>query len=118
MSLTERAIQDLQRITSNSNEWGVEIVLISTDDTTITINGFATKHHTAFDVDGMRENTAISSVAVSHGLLVDYTYIDADGYVNFTGHKVTTGGKNYIVREFFPDNKLELTVLILEAWQA
>lgn len=118
MSLNDRAIEDLKRISSNADEFGTEIILTAPDDSTVTINGLQTLHHTGFDLDGVRVNSKISSVGISTELLGDYPYIDADGEVNFSNHKVTTGGNDYIVREFYPDEKLKFTTLILSAWQA
>jgi hypothetical protein len=74
-------------------------------------------HHTGFDLDGVRVNSKISSVAISTELLEDYPYIDSSDEINFSNHRVDTGGNNYIVREFFPDEKLKLVVLILSKWQ-
>ncbi len=118
MGLIEMAIRDLKDITSNGDEFGISITLTAPDDSTITINGLQTLHHTGFDLDGVRVNSKISSVAISTELLEDYPYIDDSDEINFSNHKVTTGGNTYIVREFFPDEKLKLTVLILSKWQS
>ena len=119
MNLTDQARLDLQQITGNGNDFGVDITLTAPTAETITVKGLNTKHHTGFALDGVRVNTKTASVAVAEAFLVaPYPVRNANGEVAMLNHKVdvkdSTGNlKNYIVRECFPDEELGLIVLIL-----
>lgn len=124
MNLTERAINDVKRITSNSNEWGVEITLIKpVTSECITITGLHSKHHFAIDGDGNNINSKHSYISFSENSLIDFSIRNARNEVVLTKFLVivkdSTGNeKNYMVREFFPDEKLGLIVCILMDFKA
>lgn len=118
MGLSDIAKQHVARFTSNTNEFGVEYTLMATDDTTLVVAGLQTMHHTKFDLEGDMVNSLVTSVAFAESLLIGYPYLNVDGEIDFTGHKVTFDSITYMVREFFPDEKVDLIVLILVQWQA
>ena len=119
MSLTDRAISDLKRFISNSDEFGVPITLTAPDTTVLIVDGWQTLHHTSFNEFGERNNTKIASVAISLEELVDNNYPHIiSGEADFNNHLVTVKGKDYVVSEFYPDELLRVVILILSEWQA
>lgn len=124
MNLTDRAIQDAKKITSNNNDWGVSAVFVSPTLVTATVNVLHIKHNTGFDLDGMKVNSKISSIAVSESLLNDNNYItrDVQNEATLKGHLVSVKDstgivKQYRISENFPDEKLGLITLILEDFE-
>lgn len=122
MSLQDKARLDMQQITGNSNDFGEPITLTAPapGNETATVNGFNTKHHMSFDVDGVQVNTKQASVAIAEQFLIDVGYPVRNGAneVDLNGHlcdvKDSTGVlKNYVIRQNFPDENLGLIVLIL-----
>lgn len=125
MSLTQRVIQDIQQITSNLNDFGVEIIItqnkINTEilePATIEVVGFHTQHHNGFTLEGERVSSKISSIAVSEGLLVDFPVRNVAQEVDMIDFIVkvkdsTNVVKNWIVADSYPDEKVGLIVLIL-----
>tara|TARA_R110002051_G_C8383178_1_gene445484 strand:- start:104 stop:478 length:375 start_codon:yes stop_codon:yes gene_type:complete len=120
MNLTERAIKDTKQITSNGNDWGVSAVFVAPTAETATVNVIHVKHNTGFDLDGMRVNSKIASIAVSEGVLIDAAYPtrDSSDEATLKNHRVsisdsTNNVKEYLVSENYPDEKLGLIVLIL-----
>jgi len=125
MSLSERIILDVQEITSNKNDFGVDIEIIQNklkeeinEPATIEVVGFHTQHHTGFTLEGERVSSRISSIAVSEGLLVDFPVRNDIGLVDMVDYivkvKDSTGTlKNWIVVDSYPDERVGLIVLIL-----
>lgn len=119
MGLNDIAKADLLKITTNLNDFGVNISLIAPDDTEADIVGYDTKHHTSFDLDsGVMVNARVASISFSLGQLTDYPHINEHGNIDFSGHKVNVDSEDYLVREYYPDLKLNTVVLILQEWQA
>lgn len=118
MSLLDRAKADIERITGNANEWGRSMVMEAPTGETVTVTGLTKKHHAGFDTDGARVNAKDASITISEKYLGDYPVRNAAGEVSLTDHKVTvkdsTGiDKNYVIREWFPDETIGLIVCIL-----
>jgi len=120
MGLFEQAKQDIQQITSNTDEWGIDLEFIAPNGTIANIVGIHTKHHLGIDTDGNRVNTKNVSISFSEQLLVDVNYPlrDANNNVNLAGHKLraidSTGVLNtYIINQWFPDESIGLIVCIL-----
>lgn len=120
MSLVSRAKEDIQKITSNLNEWGVDLVLLPIgSNTQYPAKGVHTKHHLGLTSEGIPANVKTASVAISEANFpVDYPIRDANGEVKLKGHRCyvndSTGiQKKYIIREWFPDEMIGLIVLIL-----
>jgi hypothetical protein len=121
MGLLEDIKEDLVDITSDSDGFGVELVFTNpAGDATATINGLHTKHHISLDETGRPVNSKNAHISFVESLLIaeDYTIRSASGEVNLKGHKVSvvdsTGDvKHYMIREWFPDEKLGLIVCIL-----
>lgn len=125
MGLVEQAILDAKAITSDAiNGFGLAIQFIAPDDTTVTINGLATKHHLRMDLDGKLVNSKDASIAVSEQLLVDagYPVRNSSGEVYLKDHKVKwTDSSNqlceYSIYQWFPDEAIGLIVCILEDYE-
>ena len=118
MSLNDIAKQDLIFITQNAGGFGRDITLTAPDLTVLQTRGLATKHHNAYDEDGMNVSSKIASVAISEEQFVGYPCRNANLEFNFEGHNVevkdsTESDKKYRVIEWFPDENLGLVVLKL-----
>jgi hypothetical protein len=123
MGLIETINKDILKITTNLNEFGVEMTLTTPDDVvSADIDGLHSKHHLAIDTDGNQVNSKSAHISFSEQELIDkeptYPIRNANGEVDLKGHKVTvkdsTGiDKNYVVREWFPDETIGLIVCIL-----
>lgn len=119
MGLIEQINKDIQQITGNLNEFGIQLTLISPSSDIASVVGIHAKHHTGFDDEGFPINSKIASVAISEQFLTDQNYpTRINGEVNLKRHKVkakdSTGVENtYMIREFFPDETIGLIVCIL-----
>lgn len=120
MGLLEQAKQDIQEITTDLDEWGVEMTLTAPTSETITLNGLHTKHHMAVEADTNKQvNSKNAHISISEQLLIDGNYpYTQDGEVMLNGHKVvvkdSTGTEcTYVIRESFPDRTIGLIVCIL-----
>lgn len=89
-------------------------------DKSLSLTGFATKHHINFDTDGLPVNGKNAHVTVDEKYLVDngYPVRNAKSEITLLKHKVSVPDssglvKNYVVKENFPDETLGLIVLIL-----
>jgi hypothetical protein len=120
MSLINQAKLDAQRYTSDLKGFGVAITLTALNQTVLETVGLHTKHHIGIDTDGNTVNTKNAHIAISEENLIaaSYPYRDASGEVNLYSHRVTVAdssgsNKEYIIREFFPDETIGLIVCIL-----
>lgn len=135
MSLTEDA-RDLARdITSNLDEWAVLMTFKTPGSGSFdylfdfafntpnmfTLKGLHTKHNTSINTEtGQRVNAKNASVTVSERFFTQngYPVRDANNEVALVGHQVAVKDSTekictYVVRETYPDEKLELIVCIL-----
>lgn len=120
MSLIEQAKKDIEQITSNSNDFGVSIILTSPSNQTITITGLHTKIHLGVDTDGNVIQSKKAHISFSEQFLIDgnYTTRNTQQEVNLINHKVevvdSTGiSKKYIIQSAFPDETIGLICCIL-----
>lgn len=123
MNLIKQARKDALAITSNlSSGFGREIAITPVGGgTTVNIIGLATKHHLGFDpTTGVSVNVKNAHITFHESLLTDQGYVvrNAKGEVSLYNHKVVTADstgldKEYVIREFFPDESLGLIVCIL-----
>ena len=119
MSLLDQIQTDIKNITSNADEFARSALFTAPSSETATVNVIHTKHHLGVDTDGNVINTKNAHIAVSEGLLTALGYpVRIDGEVNLTNHRVdvkdSTGiVKNYIIREFLPDETIGLIVCLL-----
>jgi len=133
MGLIAQAKADIEKITSNLNEWAVPITFVvpgGTFDLTfdprlndtmmVTLNGLHTKHHLGITEDQRRVNTKNASVTVSEKFFDDAGYVvrDSKHEVAMRDHQVAVKDSTgtvcfYVVREWFPDETVGLIVFIL-----
>lgn len=123
MSLTERARTDMQSITSNGNDWAVSATLTDLTGQTVTMNVIHTRHNTAYDPEGVTVSVPTASIAVSEAKVLEanpaYSFTNSSGEITYLNHSVAIADasgvvKNYMVSENYPDEKLGMTVLILQ----
>ena len=121
-SIFQLAKRDAKKfITSGGFEETITLTTPSKDKT-LSLTGFATKHHLSFDVEtGVPVNSKNAHVCISESDLVlnSYPVRNAKGEIGLLKHFVSfpdSSGiiKNYRVRENFPDETLGLITLILE----
>lgn len=124
MGLIDKIKKDIEKITSNFKEFGVEMTLTAPTNESITITGIHAKHHLSVDTDGAMTNSQNSNVAFSEKFLKDssYPFCNEAGEVNLRNHRVdvkdSTGEvKQYVVQQFFPDRTVGLIVCILEDYE-
>lgn len=123
MSLLDLARQDIENITSNSNDFGVDVDFLSPNMDACTVACLVTTHHSGFNELGEPIDSRQASVAVSEAQLVDnyYTVRNGDGDVDLTGHLLSfyesTGEKKtYIAQRWLPDEAIGLIVIFLGEW--
>lgn len=120
MGLIDNINADVAAITSNLNEFGVSIEIVTPNGVSTTINGIHTKHHLGIDTDGNMVNSKKASIAFSESF---YQCRNASGEVNLKNYRVnvkdSTGLiKNYIIQQWFPDETIGLIVCILEDYDS
>jgi hypothetical protein len=121
MGLLAQAKKDIEQITSNLNGWAAVLRFTSPTNEEVTINGLHTKHWTQNDPDtGRVINSKNAHISFSEQWMIDagYQIRSASGEVYLSGHKVhvsdSTGfEKDYIIREWYPDETIGLIVCIL-----
>ncbi|MBL4810566.1 MAG: hypothetical protein JKY43_10980 [Phycisphaerales bacterium] len=119
MGLIDQAKKDIEQITSNLSDFGVQLTLTAPGSEIASVIGIHAKHHTGFDAEGFPVNSKIASVAISEQFLLDQGYpTRINGEVNLKKHivkaKDSTGIEQiYVIREFFPDETIGLIVCIL-----
>jgi len=135
MSLTEIARDDIKRITTDLSEWGVLMTFKTptagsfdyTFDETFnssqmfTMKGLHTKYHLGINGEtGQRVNTKTASVTVSERYFTQngYPVRNSNNEVDLARHQVAVKDSTgtictYVIREWYPDEKLELIVCIL-----
>lgn len=119
-SIFQLAKRDAKKfVTSGGFEETITLVT-PTKDKTLTLTGFATKHHINFDSDGNQINSKNVHICISESDLVanSYPVRNAKNEIFLLKHLVSfpdSSGviKNYVVRENYPDETLGLIVLIL-----
>lgn len=122
MGLIEQAAIDLAIITSNGDDFGVDITFTSAfDSKVVTIKGYHNKIHLGVDGNGNVVHSKNATVAVSESLLLaqGYTVRNVSGEVGMKGDLVdvkdSTGVlKNYKVKSKMPDETVGLIVFVLE----
>tara|TARA_R110000796_G_scaffold103652_5_gene213087 strand:+ start:18 stop:398 length:381 start_codon:yes stop_codon:yes gene_type:complete len=125
MSLIAQARLDWKEITSNSNEFGVPIILINpTTLVEYSIVGLATKHHLGIDELGNEVITKNAHISFSEELVIALggSIRDASGEVNLERWIVkysdsTLSQKNYVITQFIPDETVGIIVCILSDYQ-
>ncbi len=121
MSLIAQAQADIKQITSNLDEFAVDIKLINTLNENIEIQGLHTKIHLGVDTDGNMVNAKKAHISFSEDnvLALGFSIRNIKGEVDLKKWKAdlkdSTGiVKNYSIQQWFPDETIGLIVCILE----
>lgn len=119
MNLKQLAQRDIATITGNTNDFADEATLTKPTDpeTNTTVNVIHTKHHLSLDTDGLPVNGKVASIAFSEDN-IDESIRNVNNEVDLIDWKVlvkdSTGtDKQYIIREWFPDEMIGMIVCIL-----
>ncbi len=122
MGLIEQIKADIEQITSNLDEFGVELTLVAPTAETVTITGLHTKHNINFDTDGNKINSLNAHASFSEKFLTDANYPvrNADGEVDLKRHRLSAKDstgivKHYVINETWPDETIGLIVCVLDA---
>lgn len=134
MGLSEQAILDNAQFSGDaSSGFGIAIYMQAPTGETATFNGFSTKHYLSIDGEGNPVSSKKASVAFNELNLISANALypirisdPADPHyqaVKLKDHLVnvmdSTGViKNYISRQWFPDEKLGMIVIILEDYRS
>jgi hypothetical protein len=124
MSLINKAKEDWQRFTSDTDAFGVAIKLAKPDESAeVDLSGLATKHHIGFDTDGNLVNTKNAHISFAEALLPeDFVIRNEAGEVYLDRYLVSfvdsTGvEKKYVIREWFPDETVGMITCILGTFE-
>lgn len=124
MSLIAQAKVDIEQITSNQDDFAVEIKFTAPDNTTATISGLHTKIHLGVNSEGEAVNSRKAHISVSEKFLTDANYPvrNSSGEVSLMNHLVevkdSTGtSKKYKMMQFFPDETIGLITCILQDYE-
>lgn len=106
-------------VTNGGFEVDIELVT-PTNDRSLLLTGFATKHWINFDTDGNPVNSKNVHICIDEAILVanGYPHRSKNNEIFLKNHYVSfpdSSGlqKKYVVRENFPDETLGLIVCIL-----
>jgi hypothetical protein len=119
MSLIQAAQNDIKKITANLSEFALDVELIKPNGDIVEIKAIHTKHHVGLDSDGLAVNAKTASISFSEYNLPEGVSIrNAKNEVvlkNWKCNVIDSTGivKNYIIREWFPDEMIGLIVCIL-----
>jgi len=122
MGLIDQAKADIAQITSNLDDFAVEIKLTAPDGTEKNITGLHTKIHLGVDTDGMPVNSRKAHISFSEVNITNYPMRNSRGEVDLRNHnmevKDSTGiTKKYTINQFFPDETIGLIVCIVEDYE-
>lgn len=128
MNLTERAIVDCLKISTNKKEFAVDIELTDLEGNSYHVVGLHTKHANSIDKDNgaiVKGKNATCSIHEREILRAapSYPIRDSRGEVAMIGHKIfvkdsTDEIKNYIVLQNWPDETIGLITFILGDYTA
>lgn len=115
MGLVDQLRQDVQAITTNNSEFAIPVALTASTGETAETSGVYSKHHLAYDTEGVRVNSRQTCITISEAPLISQYYPtrDADGNISFDGHKVVMDSVTYICDQWFEDNTAGTILLIL-----
>lgn len=124
MGLNDIIKKDIQKFTSNTNEFGTELFFESGNPyETARIAGLHTDHSFKVDSEGNTVNSNNIHCSCSEQLLIDagYPVRNGDDEVDMEDHYVTitnsTGVSNkYKIRQVFPDQRLGYLVFMLDQY--
>lgn len=124
MSLIAQAKADIAQITSNTDEFGVTIILYNTSDEAVTIAGLHSKIHLAVDTDGNPVSAKQAHISFSESVVnaAGVSIRNSNGEVDLKDYKVdvkdSTGlVKRYKISRWMPDETTGLISCYLEDYE-
>ena len=123
MSLIDAALRDAQRITGNLSGFGVPVTFTAPNGTTAQIAGLHTLHHLGFDLENRPVNSKTAWLTISEKALTDAGLtVRNNGEVKMVGYRCSVKDnsgttKNYIVRQYLPDQTLGMITLQLDDYK-
>ena len=124
MNLYEQAKALIEQITSNSDEFGVELKFTAPSGETATIKGIHSKIHLAVSTDGLPVNSKQAHISFSEKFLTEQNYPvrNTNGEVNLKNHRInvkdSTGiEKKYQMQQWFPDETIGLISCMIEDYE-
>lgn len=124
MGIMEQAMKDIQMITSDLNDFAVEITISSNAGHTANISAIYSDHTTMYDENGLPINGKKTNVSFSELLLtaVNFPTRNQNGIIAMLGFKVTISYQDgrvrtYIVDDVRPDYSVNLITLLLSEWR-
>jgi hypothetical protein len=127
MGLMEQARADAKRIlTDATNGFAVSATLTAPNGTTTaTVNALHVKHHLGVNTEGEMVNTKTARITIAESSLDDagYTVRDSNGVVNLKDHRVAVKDssgvtRQYIMRQWFPDEAVGVIMCMLDEYEA
>lgn len=120
MGLLDQIREDVKQFTSDTNDFGVELIFTpKSSEETYTINGIAINHSLTIDSGGAAVRGRQSHCSFSESLLTaqEYPLRNDKNQVDLKGHKVawkdSTGVlKTYNIINWFPDETIGLIMCI------
>lgn len=123
MSLLNKAVNDILKISTNKKEFGQDIKLTSLENDVSECVGIATKHSNTIDKDSGFTVKGKNATCSIHELEIlranpDYPIRNSSGEVNMNGHLVDTKDvtgilKNYVILQCMPDETTGLINFVL-----
>lgn len=124
MGLVAQAKADIETITTNLNDWSVEMTLINVAGVSINIKGIHTKIHLGVDTEGNIVESKQVHVSFSEKTVTDlgYSIRNAGGEVDMKNWKLnvkdSTGIiKNYVMLRWFADETIGLISCMFEDYK-
>lgn len=120
MSLYDRAYRAANRITSDTNGWGVPIVLTDLSGNSCNIIGTRSKHHLGVDNQGNSVNTKNAHVSFHELQVINagFNIRNGEHEIAIKGWQVDVGDSSgnvtaYSITEFYPSETIGLIVCVL-----
>ncbi len=124
MGLIAQAKMDIEQITSNQDDFGIEMTFTAPTGEIVIVTGLHTKHHFAIDGDGKMINSKNAHVSVSEKFLTDQAYPvrNIKGEVSLKDHRVAVKDStgticNYKIKEWFPNETVGLITCLFEIFE-
>lgn len=121
MSILAQARQDIADITSNVDDFGVQIRMQAPNGSTVTITGLHTKIHLSVDTLGLPVNSRKAHISFSEKSFegTNYPLRNAEGEVSLKDHIIyckdsTNIEKKYRMQQWYQDETIGLITCMIE----
>lgn len=121
MSLIDQAREDIERITTDLNEFGIGAVLYEKDGTNpVNVTAIFSHHHLSIDTDGLPVNEMNANCSISFKELEKkgVTFRDASGEIVLRNRILKIEDKWYRITQSWPSETTKLAVCTLSKTDA